>query len=77
MEKFTGLEAQLQVQKQRSEKMDAVIKMKNEQLRMLLDEYESVEEQLETEVSAHLSCQQELERSQWSKENFLLENEKR
>jgi hypothetical protein len=28
------------------------------------------------EVSAHLACQQELEKSQWAKENFLVENEK-
>ena len=29
------------------------------------------------QVEAHTSCQQELEKIQWDKENFLLENEKR
>ena len=43
----------------------------------MLDEYDSMQEQLEVEVSVHLDCQQELEKSQWAKENFLLENEKR
>merc|ERR1719153_364733 len=77
LERFAGLELQMQVQKQRSEEMDAVIKMKNEQLRQLLDEYENIEEQLEIEIASHLACQQELERSQFRKENFLLENENR
>jgi len=77
VEKYGGLEVKLQVQVQRTEEMSAVIKMKNEQLRQVLDEYDSVQEQLEVEVSAHLACQQELERSQWARESFLLENEKR
>jgi len=77
LERFGGLELQLQVQKQRTEEMNAVINLKNDQLRQVLDEYDSVQQQLETEVSAHLACQQELERSQWARENFLIENEKR
>merc|ERR1711881_62471 len=77
MERFTGPDMKLQVQKQKTEEMNAVINMKNEQLRQVLDEYDRVQQQLEVEVSAHLACQQELEKSQWSKESFLLENEKR
>jgi len=77
LERFCGLEVKLQVQTQRTEEMDAVINMKNDQLRQVLDEYDGVQQQLEVEVSAHLACQQELERSQWAKETFLLENEKR
>jgi len=77
MERFTGLDMKLQVQKQKTEEMNAVINMKNEQLRQVLDEYDRVQQQLEVEVSAHLACQQELEKSQWSKESFVLENEKR
>jgi chromosome segregation ATPase len=76
MERFSGLEVKLQVQMQKTEEMNAVINMKNDQLRQVLDEYDSVQHQLEVEVSAHLACQQELEKSQWAKENFLLENEK-
>jgi len=77
MERFGGLEVKLQVEMQKTEEMNAVINMKNEQLRQVLDEYDSVQQQLEVEVSAHLSCQQELENNQWGKETFLLENEKR
>jgi len=77
LERFGGLEVKLQVQKQRTEEMNMVINMKNDQLRQVLDEYDGVQQQLEVEVSAHLACQQELERSQWAKETFLLENEKR
>jgi len=77
MERFGGLEVKLQVEMQKTEEMNAVINMKNEQLRQVLDEYDSVQEQLEVEVSAHLACQQELEKNQWDRETFLLENEKR
>jgi len=77
LERFHGLEIKLQVQTQKTEEMNAVINMKNEQLRQVLDEYDKVQQQLEVEVSAHLACQQELEKSQWAKEAFLLENEKR
>jgi len=77
LERFGGLEVKLQVQKQSTEEMNAVINLKNDQLRQVLDEYDGVQQQLEVEVSAHLACQQELERSQWAKETFLLENEKR
>merc|ERR1712106_1116812 len=72
-----GLEVKLQVEMQKTEEMNAVINMKNDQLRQVLDEYDSVQEQLEVEVSAHLVCQQELEKNQWDRETFLLENEKR
>jgi len=65
LERFQGLETQLQVQKQRAEELGLVVAMKNDQLRQVLDEYDSVQQQLEVEVSAHLACQQELERSQW------------
>ena len=77
LERFGGLEVKLQVQIQKTEEMDAVINIKNDQLRQVLDEYDKVQEQLEVEMSAHLACQQELERNQWAKDNFLLENEKK
>jgi len=77
LERYSGLEIQLQVEKQKTEEMNSVIKLKNEQLRQLLDEYDHVQHQLEIEVAAHMSCQQELEKIQWDKENFLIENEKR
>jgi len=77
LERHSGLEIQLQVEKQKTEEMNSVIKLKNEQLRQLLDEYDNVQHQLEIEVAAHMSCQQELEKIQWDKENFLIENEKR
>lgn len=77
LERYTGLEIQLQVEKQKTEEMNSVIKLKNEQLRQLLDEYDHVQHQLDIEVAAHMSCQQELEKIQWDKENFLIENEKR
>merc|ERR1719150_105252 len=77
LERYAGLEIQLQVEKQKTEEMNSVIKLKNEQLRQLLDEYDNVQHQLEIEVAAHMSCQQELEKIQWDKENFLIENEKR
>jgi len=77
MERFGGLDVKLQVEMQKTEEMSAVISMKNDQLRQVLDEYDSVQEQLEVEVSAHLACQQELEKNQWDRETFLLENEKR
>merc|ERR1711953_330504 len=71
LERFQGLETQLQVQKQRAEELGLVVGMKNDQLRQVLDEYDSVQQQLEVEVSAHLACQQELERSQWVAESIL------
>jgi len=77
LERYSGLEIQLQVEKQRTEEMNSVIQLKNDQLRQLLDEYDNVQHQLEIEVAAHMSCQQELEKIQWDKENFLIENEKR
>ena len=50
LERYCGLEVQLQVEKQKVEEMNSVIKMKNEQLRQVLDEYDSVQHQLEIEV---------------------------
>jgi len=77
LERYNGLEIQLQVERQKVEEMNSVIKMKNEQLRQVLDEYDNVQHSLEIEVAAHTSCQQELEKIQWDKENFLMENEKK
>merc|ERR1719242_1493461 len=57
LERFQGLETQLQVQKQRAEELGLVVAMKNDQLRQVLDEYDSV--------------QQQLERSQWVAESIL------
>merc|ERR1712133_257218 len=42
-----------------------------DQLRQVLDEYDCVQQQLEVEVSAHLACQQELEKSQWVADTIL------
>ena len=50
LERYSGLEIQLQVEKQKTEEMNSVIKLKNEQLRQLLDEYDNVQHQLEIEV---------------------------
>jgi len=77
LERLAGLEVQLQVQCQKVEEMEAVVGGKNEQLRQVLDEYDQVQHQLEVEVAAHLACQQELEKIQWSRENVLQENAKR
>jgi len=77
LERYNGLEIQLQVERQKVEEMNSVIKMKNEQLRQVLDEYDNVQHSLEIEIAAHTSCQQELEKIQWDKENFLMENEKK
>ena len=77
MESFGVLGLNLHVEMQKTEEMNAVINMKNDQLNQVLDEYDNVQEQLEVEVSAHLACQQELETSQWRRQNFLVENEKK
>ena len=50
LERYNGLEIQLQVEKQKVEEMNSVIKMKNEQLRQVLDEYDNVQHSLEIEV---------------------------
>jgi len=71
LERFVGLESQLQVQRQRTEELGLVVALKNDQLRQVLDEYDCVQQQLEVEVSAHLACQQELERSQWVADTIL------
>lgn len=77
LERFNGVDIQLQVERQKTEEMNSVIKLKNDQLRQLLDEYDNVQHQLEIEVAAHMACQQELEKIQWDKDNFLIENAKR
>merc|ERR1719431_1995650 len=71
LERLGVVELQLQVERQRTEEMDAVIHMKNDQLRQVLDEYDAVQHQLEIEVSAHLCCQQELEKVQWTRDSFI------
>lgn len=75
LERFHGLETQLQVHKQRAEELGLVVAMKNDQLRQVLDEYDNVQQQLEVEVSAHLSCQQELERSQWVADSIATQHQ--
>jgi len=77
LERFGRLELQLKVQKQSIEEMTAVISLKNDQLGQVLDKYDSLQQELEIEVSAHLNCQQELEISLVERENFAQENEKR
>lgn len=71
MERLGMIEVQLQVEKQRSEEMTAVIDMKNDQLRQVLDQYDDIQHQLDIEIEAHLACQQELEKVQWEKDTFL------
>merc|ERR1711892_33550 len=77
LERFGRQELQLKVHKQRIEDMTAVIRLKNDQLGQVLDKYDSLQQELEIEVSAHLNCQQELEMSLVERENFALENERR
>jgi len=67
-------ELQLQQHMQRVEEMEAVIRNKNHQIRKLCEDQEALNHQLEIEESAHLACQQELERSQWALENFMSNN---
>merc|ERR1711862_330858 len=59
------------------EDMTSVIKLKNDQLGQVLDKYDDLQQELEIEVSAHLSCQQELERTLVEKEMVSRENERR
>ena len=54
LERYNGLEVQLQVERQKVEEMNSVIKMKNDQLRQVLDEYDNIQRQLEIEVSIAL-----------------------
>jgi len=77
LERFGRQELQLKVQKQSIEDMNGVIRLKNDQLGQVLDKYDSLQQELEIEVSAHLNCQQELEISLVERENFAQENEKR
>jgi len=63
MERCTKLEAEQRKQKQKTEELAGVIRLKNDQLVQVLDKYENLQEELEIEVCAHLACMKELERS--------------
>jgi len=77
MERVAKMEVELKLQKQKVEDMTAVIELKNDQLGQVLDKYDSLQQELEIEVSAHLFCQQELERSLVEKDMLYRENERR
>jgi len=77
VERVDKMEVELKLQKQKVEDMTSVIKLKNDQLGQVLDKYDNLQQELEIEVSAHLSCQQDLERSLMEKEMILRENERR
>merc|ERR1711887_482777 len=77
MERVAKMEVELKLQKQRVADMTAVIELKNDQLGQVLDKYDSLQQELEIEVSAHLFCQQELERSLVEKDMLFRENERR
>merc|ERR1719192_2876444 len=77
MERVAKMELELKLQKQKVEDMTAVIELKNDQLGQVLDKYDSLQQELEIEVSAHLFCQQELERSLVEKDMLFRENERR
>merc|ERR1711862_260614 len=77
VERVDKMEVELKLQKQMVEDMTSVIKLKNEQLGQVLDKYDNLQQELEIEVSAHLSCQQDLERSLMEKEMVSRENERR
>jgi len=69
MERLGVLDQQLQVEKQNSSEMTALIDLKNNQLHQVLDQYDEIQHQLDIETAAHLACQQELEKVQWDMEN--------
>lgn len=71
VERYSGIELRLQEARARVEEMTEVIHRKNNELRQLLEEYDGVQSQLEDEVRAHLACQQDLEKTQWTIENFV------
>jgi len=71
LERLRAVELQLQVEKQKTEEMSAVIGQKNDQMHQVLDEYEALQHQLEIEVASHLACQQELEKVQWAHQSFM------
>jgi len=77
LKRFEGIELRLEVDKQMMEEMESVISLKNEQLVQVLDKYDILQEQLEMEVSAHLTCEEELERCLVEKDKCVEENEKR
>ena len=68
---------ELKLQRKKIEDMTAVIRLKNDQLGQVLDKYDSLQQELEIEVSAHLSCQQELERCLVERELIAREHQKR
>lgn len=71
IDRLVGLEEKLQVDKHSTEEMSEEIKIKNNQLSQVVDKYEHIQHQLDIEIAAHLACQQELEKIQWEKDNFL------
>ena len=77
VERVDKMEAELKLQRQKVEDMTSVIKLKNDQLGQVLDKYDDLQQELEIEVSAHLSCQQDLERTLVEKEMVSRENERR
>jgi len=77
MERVAKMEGELKLQRKKIEDMTAVIRLKNDQLGQVLDKYDSLQQELEIEVSAHLSCQQELERCLVERELIAREHEKR
>merc|ERR1712098_417174 len=77
MERVAKMEGELKLQRKKIEDMTAVIRLKNDQLGQVLDKYDSLQQELEIEVSAHLSCQQELERCLVERELIAREHERR
>merc|ERR1719481_775220 len=77
IERVAKMEEELKLQKKKIEDMTAVIRLKNDQLGQVLDKYDNLQQELEIEVSAHLACQQELERILVERELIAREHEKR
>jgi len=77
MERCRGLELHIDEQRQRIEEMDAVIKNKNIEIRQLNEHKARLVQQLEIEESAHLSCQQDLERVEWTLQNIITNNKEK
>jgi len=71
MERCRGLELHVDEQRQRIEEMEAVIQNKNIEIRQLNEQRARLVQQLEIEESAHLSCQQDLERVEWTLQNII------
>jgi len=75
MERCRGLELHVDEQRQRIEEMEAVIQNKNIEIRQLNEQRARLVQQLEIEESAHLSCQQDLERVEWTLQNIITAKE--